>query len=234
MASTPNNNFASAAAHSYQPFYLPREDASSVSDSSDAAKRECSMATRNGDESIEVGSTMHSPTPCGSSVVVPEGETTAGKELNRELAEEIKRHRQEMAILQQELKDAFRVKDEETEELKVETRQLQAEMERVQNDLKKLASDYTAQKAELEKRMAEVVSAARKDAESAEENHRRQIKELEDRLHHSTMTSNSDKEDIQHRLSDLQRQYDEAHSQWRPRLEFLGKTGRRSASALHL
>ncbi|KAF8206195.1 hypothetical protein K438DRAFT_1816773 [Mycena galopus ATCC 62051] len=162
-------------------------------------------------------------------------QTAAGEELNRELAEQIKRHRQEMEILQQEMKEAIRAKDEETkQELEVETRKLQAEMARVQNDSKKLASDYTEQKAELEKRMADVASAARKDVENAEENHRRQIQELENRLHHSTMASNSEKEVIQRKLSDLQRQYDEARRQWRPRRGFFGRIGHALDSALHL
>ncbi|KAJ7859152.1 hypothetical protein B0H14DRAFT_2747238 [Mycena olivaceomarginata] len=132
-------------------------------------------------------------------------QTAAGEELNRELAEQIKRHRQEMAALQEEMKEAIREKDEETrKELELETRKLQAEMARVQNDSNKLAGWPT------------VAEAARKETEAAEENHRRQIQELEDRLHHSSVASNSEKEDIQRRLSDLQRQYDEARSQWRP------------------
>ncbi|KAF7374701.1 GTP-binding protein A [Mycena sanguinolenta] len=162
-------------------------------------------------------------------------QTAAGEELNRELVEQIKRHKQEIATLQQEMKDAIRAKDEETKkELEVETKKLQAEVARVQNDSKKLASDCTEQKAELEKRMAGVASAARKDAETAEENHRRQMKELEDRLHHSTTSSSAEKETIQRKLSDLQRQYDEGRSKWRPRLGFFSKVGRRLDSAFHL
>jgi chromosome segregation ATPase len=131
--------------------------------------------------------------------------------------------------------EAIREKDEETrKELELETRKLQAEMARVQNDSNKLASDYTQQKAELEKRMADVAEAARKETEAAEENHRRQIQELEDRLHHSSVASNSEKEDIQRKLSDLQRQYDEARSQWRPRRGFFGKIGRALDSVFHL
>ncbi|KAF7336788.1 GTP-binding protein A [Mycena venus] len=74
-------------------------------------------------------------------------QTAAGEELNRELAEQIKRHREEMAILQREMKEAIRAKDEETKrELELETRKLQTEMTRVQDDSKKMASDYTEQK----------------------------------------------------------------------------------------
>ncbi|KAJ7678997.1 P-loop containing nucleoside triphosphate hydrolase protein [Mycena polygramma] len=165
-------------------------------------------------------------------------QTAAGEELNRELAEQIKRHRQEMAILQQEMKEsaeAIREKDEETKkELEAETRKLQAEMTRVQDDSRKLTSDYTEQKAELEKRMAEVAEAARKDAECAEGNHRRQMQELEDCLRQTTTASNSEKEDIKRQLSDLQRQYEQARSQWQPRRGFFGKVGRALDTVFHL
>ncbi|KAJ7285184.1 P-loop containing nucleoside triphosphate hydrolase protein [Mycena rebaudengoi] len=104
-------------------------------------------------------------------------QTAAGEELSRELAEQIKRNREEMIVLQNEMKGscfkvldadsaensaaaAIRDKDEETrKELETETRELQAVMARVQNDLQKLASDYSEQKALLE-RMAEAADAA--------------------------------------------------------------------------
>ncbi|KAJ6507945.1 P-loop containing nucleoside triphosphate hydrolase protein [Mycena vitilis] len=162
-------------------------------------------------------------------------QTAAGEELNRELAEQIKRHRQEMAILQQEMREAIREKDEETKkELEAETRKLQAEMTGVQDDSRKLASDYTEQKADLEKRMAEVAEAARRDAECAEGNHRLQMQELEDRLRQTNTASNSEKEDIRRQLSDLQRQYEQARRQWQPRRGFFGKVGRALDTVFHL
>ncbi|KAJ7707500.1 P-loop containing nucleoside triphosphate hydrolase protein [Mycena rosella] len=160
-------------------------------------------------------------------------QTAAGEELNRELAEQIKRHRQEMAVLQKEMREAIREKDEETrKELEVETRKLQAEMSRVQNDSQKLASDYTAQKAALEKRMAEVAEAAKRDAECAEENHRRQIQDLEDRLRQSDTATNAEKEDIRRQLSEIQRRYEEVRNQ--PRRGFFGNIGRVLDSAFGL
>ncbi|KAJ7285185.1 P-loop containing nucleoside triphosphate hydrolase protein [Mycena rebaudengoi] len=179
-------------------------------------------------------------------------QTAAGEELNRELAEQLKRHREEMIVLQNEMKGscfkvldadsaeklaaaAIREKDEETKkELEIETRKLQAEMARVQNDSQKLASDYSEQKAQLERRMAEVAEAAKREAESADANHRRQIQELEDRLHQSTVATAAEKDDIRRQLSDLQRQYEEArHSQPR-RIGFFGKIGRALDSTFRL
>ncbi|KAJ7126809.1 P-loop containing nucleoside triphosphate hydrolase protein [Mycena epipterygia] len=162
-------------------------------------------------------------------------QTAAGEELNRELAEQIKRHKQEMVVLQKDMKEAIREKDEETrKELEIETRKLQAEMSRVQNDSRKLASDYTEQKAELEKRMAEVAEAAKRDAECAEADHRRQIQELEDRLHQSASATNAEKEDIRRQLSDIQRRYEEARNQWQPRRGFFGNIGRALDSVFRL
>ncbi|KAJ7476014.1 P-loop containing nucleoside triphosphate hydrolase protein [Mycena latifolia] len=153
-------------------------------------------------------------------------QTAAGEELNRELAEQINRHKQEMVVLQKEMKEAIRAKDEETrKELEFETKKLQAEMSRVQNDSQKLASDYTAQKAELEKRMAAVAEAAKRDAECAEENHRRQIQGLEERLRETAATTNAEKEDIKRQLSDLQRRYEETRSQRRRRRGLFGFIG---------
>ncbi|KAJ7170857.1 P-loop containing nucleoside triphosphate hydrolase protein [Mycena crocata] len=162
-------------------------------------------------------------------------QTAAGEELNRELAEQIKRHRQEMAVLQREMKEAIRAKDEETrKELEIDTRKLQAEMSRVQNDSQKLATDYTEQKAELERRMAEVAEAAKRDAECAEANHRRQIQELEDRLNQSATATNAEKEDIRRQLADMQRRYDEARNQWQPRrVGFFGNIGRALDGIFH-
>ncbi|KAJ7761969.1 P-loop containing nucleoside triphosphate hydrolase protein, partial [Mycena maculata] len=162
-------------------------------------------------------------------------QTAAGEELNRELAEQIKRHLQEMVVLQKEMKEAIREKDEETKkELEIETRKLQAEMARVQNDSLKLASDYTQQKAEREKRMAAVAEAAKRDAECAEANYRHQIQELEDRLHQSTTATNAEKEDIRHQLSELQQRYEEARNQWHPRRGFFGNIGRALDSVFHI
>ncbi|KAJ6531999.1 P-loop containing nucleoside triphosphate hydrolase protein [Mycena capillaripes] len=153
-------------------------------------------------------------------------QTAAGEELNREFAEKFKRYKQEMAILQQEMKEAIRAKDEETSKL-------QAEMTRAQSDSRKLASDYAEQKVELENRMAEVAEAARREAECAEENHRRQVQELQDRLHQSTTAANSEKEEIHRKLSDLQQQYEQMRSK-KSRRRIFGNIGRALDGAFHL
>ncbi|KAK7033301.1 GTP-binding protein A [Favolaschia claudopus] len=164
-------------------------------------------------------------------------ETAAGEELNRELVTQINRHKQEVMMLQEEMKEAIRAKDEETKkELDFETSKLQAEIARIQEECRRLASEYAEQKEALEQRVAEVMAAARKDAEIVEENHRRQLQELEDRLHQTAMTSSSEKEEIQRKLSELQRRFEEMRSQLKPRRGrgVFGKIGRTLDSGLHL
>ncbi|KAF8896188.1 P-loop containing nucleoside triphosphate hydrolase protein [Infundibulicybe gibba] len=88
--------------------------------------------------------------------------TAAGSELNRELMEQAKKHRQELKQLEEEMKEAIRTKDEETrKELEVETRKLQAEMTRVQEQSKRLASVYSEEKAKLEKCLEDMAEEAR-------------------------------------------------------------------------
>ncbi|KAF8170413.1 P-loop containing nucleoside triphosphate hydrolase protein [Pholiota molesta] len=84
-------------------------------------------------------------------------ETAAGAELNRELMVQMERHRREMQALEEEMKEAIRLQDEETRrELEAETQKLQGEMNRIQADAQRLASEYNEEKARLETRMQEL------------------------------------------------------------------------------
>ncbi|CAK5269650.1 unnamed protein product [Mycena citricolor] len=66
--------------------------------------------------------------------------TAAGRELNRELAEQLYRHRVQMTALQKEIKDAIQQKDEETrQELESERSKLMVEYTRAQNDARELS-----------------------------------------------------------------------------------------------
>jgi len=106
-------------------------------------------------------------------------QTAAGEVLNRELAEQMKRHNEQMAELKQEMGDAIREKDEQTKkELEQATSELQAKITQAQKNSQRLESEYAEQKAEL-KRLAEVAEKARADAAAAEERHRRRIEELQ-------------------------------------------------------
>jgi chromosome segregation ATPase len=82
----------------------------------------------------------------------------------------------------------------------------------VQNDSRKLASEYTQQRVELEKRMAQVAEAAKKEAEIAEENHRRQIEELLEAFQQTSSSAESEREEIRRQLTEIQKQYEEVQS----------------------
>ncbi|KAJ7928770.1 hypothetical protein B0H13DRAFT_1966108, partial [Mycena leptocephala] len=119
----------------------------------------------------------------------------SGEELNREIAEQIKRHKEEVAKLQ--------------DDMEARNRKLQAKMTRLQNDSEEMETNYLKQNKELEEKMIKAIEvekaakrevekakkeseAAKEEAEAAreaaeaaetaknnaEENHRRQIQEL--------------------------------------------------------
>ncbi|KAJ7096516.1 hypothetical protein B0H15DRAFT_945981 [Mycena belliarum] len=102
-------------------------------------------------------------------------QTAAGAELNRELDEQIQRHKEEMENLQKEMQDAIQARDEETKkDLKIEFVKVKNELSRVlagQADFVRMTeSSFSALKAEqgkwMEERAAEL-DAAKRDAELA-------------------------------------------------------------------
>ncbi|KAK7033306.1 GTP-binding protein A [Favolaschia claudopus] len=133
-------------------------------------------------------------------------QTAAGEELNRAFAEQMKRHREELATLQQEMRDAIREKDEQAKkELLAETKKLQAEMARVENDSKRLVSDYAKQQAELQKRMTDQAEEAKRAVEKADREYQNRMKELED---HWRNSSQADKSEMNRQFSELQQKYE--------------------------
>lgn len=90
-------------------------------------------------------------------------ETLAGKELGRELFEQMERYRQEMRGLMAEMQEASRVRDEESrQELAVERRRMEASIIRLQIDSTNLTKGYrdTLMKMEERLRTAEASAAA--------------------------------------------------------------------------
>ena len=77
--------------------------------------------------------------------------TTAGKVINRELDEQIKRCRAELEEVRVEMAQALREKDEEMRrELETETRGLQKQMTEIAKDKEIMAVNYTAGKESME------------------------------------------------------------------------------------
>ncbi|RDB26374.1 GTP-binding protein A [Hypsizygus marmoreus] len=135
-------------------------------------------------------------------------QTAAGAELNREMMAQLERHRKEMRILQEEMKEAVRTRDEESrKELEVESKKLETELRRVQADSQKLATDYNEEKGRLERRLQELSESAKRDAERAAAEYQKHTQDLQSRLAESVSISATEKADIMRQLADLQRQH---------------------------
>ena len=90
-------------------------------------------------------------------------ETLAGKELGRELFEQMERHRQEMRGLMSEMQEASRMRDEESrQELALERSRMEASIIRLQIDSSNLTKGYRDALVRLEERLraAEATAAA--------------------------------------------------------------------------
>ena len=88
-------------------------------------------------------------------------ETLAGKELGRELFEQMERHRQEMRGLMSEMQEASRMRDEESrQELALERRRMEASIIRLQIDSANLTKGYRDALMRMEERLREAEAAA--------------------------------------------------------------------------
>lgn len=97
-------------------------------------------------------------------------ETSAGKELNRDLLEQISRHQEEMKFLLAEMEEASRMRDEETrKELAQDRAKHRSEVMRIQLDSRNLVAGYAEAVLRLEQRVKENEVAAKIAAKQAEE-----------------------------------------------------------------
>ena len=88
-------------------------------------------------------------------------ETLAGKELGRELFEQMERHRQEMRGLISEMHEASRMRDEESrQELAMERRRMEASIIRLQIDSSNLTKGYRDALMRMEERLRAAEAAA--------------------------------------------------------------------------
>ena len=138
-------------------------------------------------------------------------ETGAGEELNRELNAQIKKHREEMRVLKEEMEQAIKDKDEETrKELEIETRRMQKEIERFENDTRRLESDYKNEKERLEFRLADMEEEARRESDRVAAQYQRQIEEMRDALQANAAASEQEKARMRAQIEDLSRRRDRA------------------------
>jgi chromosome segregation ATPase len=109
-------------------------------------------------------------------------DTAAGQAVNRELNEQIERHKAELRAVQEEMLRAQQRRDEETRrELEEETRKIQEEMNRMRVKSEEMAASYKEEKKRTEEAMRQMQEQARQDRERAEAEQRRQMDERNQR-----------------------------------------------------
>jgi hypothetical protein len=140
-------------------------------------------------------------------------ETGAGEELNRELNIQIRRHKQEMRVLREEMEQAMKNKDEETRrELEIETKRMQREITRFQTDARRLESDYKKEKEMLGERLEQMESEARREADRIAAQYQLQIDELRNALRFNTETSEREKAHMLEKINELSRMSNSART----------------------
>ena len=97
-------------------------------------------------------------------------DTAAGKAVNRELNEQMRRHQDELKGVQEEMEQVLKEKDEEArQELEEDRRRLQEQIEKVKKDSDGMALDFAAEKeriaAKVEEMEGETKKRERTDAE---------------------------------------------------------------------
>ena len=133
-------------------------------------------------------------------------ETSAGEELTRELNAQIKKYKEEVRTLKEEMKQAIKDKEEEfREELETETKKMQKEIARFENEAKALASNYKREKEILEARFTEVEEETKREAGRLTALYQRQIDELRDTLTTSAAATEREKAEMQEKIDELYR-----------------------------
>ena len=81
-------------------------------------------------------------------------DTAAGEAINRELNEQMRRHRAELKKVEEEMVQALKEKDEETmQELEAERRKMQEQIKKTKMESDGMSSDYAAEKARMDAKM---------------------------------------------------------------------------------
>ena len=95
--------------------------------------------------------------------------TAAGEVISKELNEQMRRHQAELKVVQEEMVQALKGKDEEArQELEEERRKLQERMEKVKKDSEGMALNYATEKARMEAKMKEMEQEAERERAEAE------------------------------------------------------------------
>lgn len=101
-------------------------------------------------------------------------ETSAGMELDREVAEAQRKYKEEMEEIQKEMEEALRMKDEETrKELEEAFRQLESEMKKAQNDRLRLSREYAEDKRKKDEEVRRILREYAEDKRRMDDEVRR-------------------------------------------------------------
>jgi hypothetical protein len=134
-------------------------------------------------------------------------ETAAGEELNRELLEQVRRHREEMRKLKEEMDVAIAERDQETrKELEEEYKKMEAKMLKAKADSDGLVSAYNAEKGKLERKMEEMAKDMKRQLEGQEKEFQLKIKEYQGQLSQNANMANTERTAIMRQLAELERQ----------------------------
>lgn len=138
-------------------------------------------------------------------------DTAAGEAINKELNEQIRKHKVELKEIQEEMKQALEEKDEETrQELEAETKKLQEQMDKIKQDSAGMASKYAGEKARMEAKMREMEFEGRMERRQAEFEHSRQIADVNWRLQQSSNASRLEREKLEWEMRRLQGRLEES------------------------
>ena len=138
-------------------------------------------------------------------------ETNAGKELDRELNEQIGKYEEEMRRLEEEMRQAIEDKDEEMkQELQAEAKRRQEQTERLENDVRRMTSDFKNQKDALEARLLEV-QEARLEADRAATQLQEQISQLNEAIRTNVEASMEEKARMNQEIEKLSRELHNIH-----------------------
>jgi len=135
-------------------------------------------------------------------------DTAAGQAVNKELNEQIRRHKAELEAVREEMRTLVE-KDEETrQELEEETRKIQEEINRMRMDSEGMAARYNEEKRRMEEAMRQMQEQARQERERAEAEYRRQMGDLNQRLQQNADASAAGRTALQRRIGELEGQQD--------------------------
>lgn len=132
-------------------------------------------------------------------------DTSAGVELDRELAAVQRKHKEELKEIQKEMEEAMRMKDDQTRrELEQVRRQLENDMNRVENDRQRLSAEYEEEKRKMDSAMKDLERKLQAEAARHEEREI-QLRSLQAQYEHAAHVSQAEREQLAQQIGELEK-----------------------------